>query len=74
MLRSSANPTQSVQRRGRLLRRHEGKTHAVIEDLVAVGPDGRATSAERDRVRLFAADAMNADPALDALLGVVHQM
>ena len=67
MLRSSANPTQSVQRRGRLLRRHEGKTHAVIEDLVAVGPDGKVTVAERDRVRLFAADAMNGDAALEML-------
>ena len=67
MLRSSANPTQSVQRRGRLLRRYEGKTHAVIEDLVAVGPDGKVTSAEKDRVRLFAADAMNGDVALATL-------
>lgn len=67
MVRSSANPTQSVQRRGRLLRRHEGKTHAVIEDLVAVGPDGRVTSAERDRVELFAADAMDGESALRML-------
>jgi superfamily II DNA or RNA helicase len=74
MLRSSANPTQSVQRRGRLLRRHEGKTHAIIEDLVAVGPDGAATPAERDRVRLFAADAMNVDEAVERLLGAGHQV
>jgi superfamily II DNA or RNA helicase len=67
MLRSSANPTQSVQRRGRLLRRHEGKTHAVIEDLVAVGSDGRVTAAEKDRVELFAADAMNGVTALEGL-------
>lgn len=67
MLRSSANPTQSVQRRGRILRRYEGKTHAVIEDLVAVGPDGRVTAAEKDRVELFAADAMNGASALAGL-------
>jgi superfamily II DNA or RNA helicase len=67
MLRSSANPTQSVQRRGRLLRRHEGKTHAVIEDLVAVGTDGKVTAAERDRIELFAADAMNVATALAGL-------
>lgn len=69
MLRSSANPTQSVQRRGRLLRRHEGKTHAVIEDLVAVGPDGRPTASERERVGLFAADAANGAEVMDGWIG-----
>ena len=67
MLRSSANPTQSVQRRGRLLRRYEGKTHAVIEDLVAVGPDGKVAAGEKDRVELFAADASNRAQALAML-------
>ena len=70
MLRSSANPTQSVQRRGRLLRRHEGKTHAVIQDLVTVGTDGQVTTTETERVRLFAADAMNADSVLATVSGM----
>lgn len=70
LLRSSANPTQSVQRRGRLLRRYEGKDHAVIEDLVAVGSDGRVADPERDRLELFAKDSMDVHSAMKLLTGV----
>ncbi|MBD1591597.1 DEAD/DEAH box helicase family protein [Arthrobacter sp. S1_S22] len=38
LLASSSNPRQFIQRRGRLLRRAEGKTHAVIFDYLAVPP------------------------------------
>ena len=33
---STGNPRQFIQRRGRVLRRHTNKTHAVIHDLVVV--------------------------------------
>lgn len=41
VLASSTNPRQFVQRRGRILRPHEGKDRAVIHDFVVVPPHGR---------------------------------
>lgn len=38
LLASSSNPRQFIQRRGRLLRRADGKTHATIYDYLAVPP------------------------------------
>lgn len=38
ILASSSNPRQFIQRRGRLLRRAPGKSHAVIFDYLAVPP------------------------------------
>jgi len=40
ILASSSNPRQFIQRRGRLLRKAEGKTHADIYDYLAVPQDG----------------------------------
>ena len=39
ILASSTNPRQFIQRRGRLLRRSEGKSHASIWDFIVVPPD-----------------------------------
>lgn len=64
LLRSSANPTQSVQRRGRLLRKAPGKRQATIHDLVTVGADRQLAQLERERVRRFAAEADNRDDAI----------
>ncbi len=36
MLASSSNPRQFVQRRGRILRTHPGKEHAIIHDFITV--------------------------------------
>ena len=39
LLASTTNPRQAVQRRGRLLRKAPGKTHAEIYDFIVVPPD-----------------------------------
>lgn len=74
MLASSSNPRQFVQRRGRILRTHPGKQHAVIHDFVVSPPDAVASGdiaeetfrverslveSELERVSLFAEAARN---------------
>jgi DNA phosphorothioation system restriction enzyme len=73
MLASSTNPRQFIQRRGRILRNHPGKDHAVVHDFIAVPGSGDLGSlddetfdAERSlirkelqRVSTFADAAMN---------------
>ena len=74
MLASSSNPRQFVQRRGRILRTHPGKQHAVIHDFIVAPPaelrsvsedDERFTTernlvkSELERVNLFADAARN---------------
>lgn len=39
ILASSGNPRQFIQRRGRILRSHPGKTHATLFDFIGVPPD-----------------------------------
>ena len=55
ILASSHNPIEFIQRRGRILRRYEGKTHAVIHDLIVLPrilPAGEThTESERNMVR-----------------------
>lgn len=46
MLASSSNPRQFVQRRGRILRPHSGKDHAVIHDFVVAPPGALPASAD----------------------------
>lgn len=71
---STGNPRQFIQRRGRILRQHPDKHHAVIHDLV-VAPEVSMNSAsykmersllggELKRVRNFALLSENADAAL----------
>jgi superfamily II DNA or RNA helicase len=37
---STSNPREFVQRRGRVLRKYPGKSHAVLHDMVVVPPAG----------------------------------
>lgn len=73
MLASSSNPRQFIQRRGRILRTHPGKDHAIIHDFITIpggggvgGLDSDAFNVERtlirkelQRVSTFAEAAMN---------------
>ena len=74
ILASSTNPKEYIQRRGRLLRKSPGKTHAVIFDFITLPAlpeeiadldsdkvSGLKSLVERELVRLktFAADAEN---------------
>lgn len=68
ILASSLSSREWIQRRGRLLRRAEGKGHATIHDIVALPPPERYVlsestlrfvSSELDRVREFARYADN---------------
>lgn len=81
ILASSGNPREFIQRRGRILRRAEGKAHATIHDLIAAPP--RASSAdfadatfasersivrhELARFKEFAGLALNKHQALDVI-------
>lgn len=73
ILASSANPLEFIQRRGRVLRRAIGKTHAAIFDYVVVpevhGEVSRAI-AEREltRVLAFSSAATNADSARETVM------
>jgi superfamily II DNA or RNA helicase len=78
---STGNPRQFIQRRGRILRTHKDKYHAVIHDLV-VAPlvssasdsftmEQRLLAKELKRVRDFASLSENADFALTELEDIV---
>ena len=74
---STGNPRQFIQRRGRILRKHEDKKYAIIHDLVAVpevvaGEDcykmeRSLLAGELRRVRNFALLSMNASAAVKEL-------
>ncbi len=49
ILASSSNPRQFVQRRGRILRNHPGKDHAIIHDFI-VAPPTDVRVADRDSI------------------------
>ena len=49
LLASSSNPRQFIQRRGRLLRRAEGKQRAEILDYLAIPPDGAPINFDVER-------------------------
>lgn len=79
-LASSTNPRQFIQRRGRVLRRSEGKVRAEIHDMVTMlSPEiGGSEAYERDilckelrRVKQFAEIAQNGDAALGALMSII---
>lgn len=78
ILASSTNPKQFIQRRGRVLRRHPGKTKASIYDFITVPPADSIASdhfhverslvrREVERVALFARLALNGPRALGEL-------
>lgn len=78
---STGNPRQFIQRRGRVLRRHDDKTHAVIHDLVVIpqiGQNDKTYNMERslvkkelDRVKDFAALASNKMDTYEVLKNVL---
>ena len=53
LLASSSNPRQFIQRRGRLLRRADGKDRAEIVDYLAVPPDGTPINFNVERALLI---------------------
>ena len=87
LLASSSNPREFIQRRGRVLRRAEGKERAVIADLIAVPPEGWAPdrdsptwSVERGILRRelkrfieFAGLALNKHEALEVIWGLAKR-
>ena len=80
LLASSTNPRQFIQRRGRILRRAPGKTHADIVDFVAVpaasgsgslpAVENQLLERELARVKEFAALAQNEAQAMQSLLEI----
>lgn len=83
LMASSTNPRQFIQRRGRLLRRAPGKSHAVIYDFIVQPPsfsdesDSTAFNVERrlfrrelKRVLEFCRSAENGPVALQKLQGL----
>lgn len=80
-LASSTNPRQFIQRRGRVLRRSDGKKRAEIHDMLTFlseevgGSDEyerKAVERELKRVRQFAEIAENGDEALGSLSAIIH--
>ena len=79
---STGNPRQFIQRRGRVLRLHKDKTHAVIHDLVVIpqiGIDDSTYNMERslvkkelERVKDFASLALNKMDTYEALKDVLN--
>lgn len=79
ILASSTNPRQFIQRRGRLLRKSQGKDSAELYDFIAVPPEAaldqstfeierRLVRRELERVVEFASGASNREQALAALI------
>jgi DNA phosphorothioation system restriction enzyme len=78
ILASSTNPRQFIQRRGRVLRRFEGKEYAEIYDMIVVPPlEAKSSTAERSLIRKelirfaeFADIALNAGEARSIVFGL----
>lgn len=83
ILASSTNPRQFIQRRGRLLRKSEGKDRAEIWDFIVSPPDltdlvedsvfnieRKMVARELARVQEFCSTALNADSAKAVLLNL----
>lgn len=67
IMASSGNPREYIQRRGRLLRKYEGKKKAIIYDMLVFSPDESYRSINRvelKRLQIFAKDAINSDKLL----------
>ena len=81
IMASSSNPREFIQRRGRVLRRYEGKEFSVIHDMIAVPPtawtinqDSATFNIERgiirkelERFKEFASPALNKHKAMDVI-------
>ena len=81
IMASTGNSLQYVQRRGRFLRKSEGKKNAVIYDILVAPPAGDSSQTyarkliakELLRHKEFATDAVNRDEALDAIRPVADR-
>ena len=82
ILASTGNPRQFIQRRGRVLRPHAGKTEATIFDMIVIPPllDRETWEVERNLLRKelkrfleFAQLAKNAPEASEKLLSLQQQ-
>lgn len=88
-LASSGNPREFVQRRGRVLRRFEGKEFATLYDLISIPPMDyiemggvhpeynairSAIRREYRRIKEFASMAENHYQALDGMFDIVQQL
>jgi len=82
ILASTSNPRQFIQRRGRVLRPHPGKTEATIFDMIVIPPqlDRETWEVERKLLRKelkrfleFAKLANNAEAASQKLLALQEQ-
>ena len=75
IMASTGNSLQYIQRRGRFLRKSDGKDHAVIYDILVSPPESvsmyvfarKLVAKELLRHKEFAADARNRDEALDKI-------
>lgn len=82
MLASGRNPKQFIQRRGRILRKAEGKEFAVIYDFLVTFPEAcfaadhyerQLVQAELERVAEFSKLALNSAEAVKALMPVLRR-
>jgi superfamily II DNA or RNA helicase len=85
ILASSSNPREFIQRRGRVLRKHPGKDHANIYDLITIPPpfsdlDESMLNAERSILKRelkrfieFADSANNTQAAYDVVWDLADQ-
>jgi len=77
LLGSSQNPKQFVQRRGRVLRKYPGKTHASIYDFIYL-PQPETKTKERElrkeltRFAEFALSASNSRAAFELIIGAAE--
>ena len=79
---STGNPRQFVQRRGRILRKHDDKPFAYIHDLVVIPEVGQGIDSyamersmlkkELERVNNFASLSENSSHSIDVLLNVMN--
>lgn len=79
---STGNPRQFVQRRGRILRKHDDKPFAYIHDLVVIPEIGQGFDSyamersmlkkELERVNNFASLSENSSHSIDVLLNVMN--
>ena len=71
IMSSSPNPSEYVQRRGRVLRKFPGKTHAEIYDLIVLPPDDSGLdefkNTELNRLIDFIISSDNVDENFDLL-------
>jgi len=82
-LASTTNPRQYIQRRGRLLRKFPGKTHAVIHDFLVIPPNDAGVSSDNKdsnviiselrRVVEFASLARNGASARVSILDIARK-